>query len=629
MTKLTKIISLFLLSFSLISNVEARLSHESEASVECIKNETNFAINADGTYKVVVEEQLKILNETGRQNYSVRRLNFDKVFSNFKVLEAKTILDNKEYKLQDSQIEIKPLASDPTGLSETYQVLIPFENAVVGSVIHLKYEHEVHKTQVPNFFEVFLYYANGYLWKNSEINITSAMPITVKLHDPKNILSLNKKTGEGNEFYQIRLLKPTLEAIVQEPDNNSLEPQKQTYLSLSSDNDNHLRIAQYCGVKYDEVLKEPLPPQLGKIVSKAKAIKGEKEQITSIIADLIGTIHYLGTWRGDGCLFPRSLATIVNSGYGDCKEYSTCLVAILRALGYEANIVFVNRGEFYLTNPAHLPLTEYNHVIVRAKGRGGESIWLDPTNITAMAEGIHPDVAGRVSLILHPEKPSHETVPSIDHRHSVLVRKEEITFSGPDKSTTKGTLSWTGEIALPIKNKLVLETESIIKGWLSQNLAETGEPYNEEITIKNHDKKATPNIDVSFKFDEDRTLQLTNLGVAIPLMSNWATPYLKTSPNHDGAIYVGIPETLNYVGTFKGVTAENIESLAFTIKSPWVNAKRELKQTKEGIQIISKVEILKSIITPEEIKSAEFESLKKTLRKYCSGVSLVVKMKAN
>jgi len=610
-----------------LSSLQARFGHPSEANVEFIKHKLLYNINKDGTYTVRTEVHIRILNESARQNFATQTYEFDKTLSHLNVIEAKTIHEGREYTVSENEIESKPLASDPTGLSEKYQVLIPFKHAVVGSILHLVTEEKRFKAPFKGYFGTNFIFCNDILWKDTEIEIHSAIPLNVKINDPRKHFKFEKRKEGLNEVYSFKLTEPFYECIVHEQTNNYLEPEKQTYISVSSEKD-YRRINKIEAQNYESVLKATLPDRLNKIANKAKHFDQEEDQITSIISDLIETIHYLGTWKDDGHLIPRPLDVIVNSGYGDCKEYSVCLVAVLRALGHEAYIAGVFRGDNYFKT-SYLPTASTsNHAIVKMISKSGKVYWLDPTNLTAMADGIFPDICDRPAEVLKVEDVSYEYIPPIDHRHSVLTVERIITFNQDHTSSTLGKINWSGEIALPMTNKLILEPESIVKDWLSKELSETKEPYNKKIKLDyNKADRIVKDVKVGFSFEEDNTLQTTNLGHAVPIYTGWADQYLNTSSSHEGAVYIENPQTINSSVIFKGVKAKNLEALAFSVKSPWLNAQRKLVQTKEGIKIISTMELLKSIITPEEIRSPEFENLKKVLRKYCSGISLVVERK--
>lgn len=66
-----------------------------------------------------------------------------------------------------------------------------------------------------------------------------------------------------------------------------------------------------------------------------------------------------------------------------------------------------------------------------------------------------------------------------------------------------------------------------------------------------------------------------------------------------------------------------MDRLAFSIQTPWLNARRDLAVTEEGVVIKETIEQMKSIISAKDLKSEEFVKLKETLRTYCDGVDLI------
>ncbi len=158
------------------------------------------------------------------------------------------------------------------------------------------------------------------------------------------------------------------------------------------------------------------------------------------------------------------------------------------------------------------------------------------------------------------------------------------------------------------------------------SLSDTNEPRNVKIKMAGEKTRKVKDIEIQYEFDEDSLLQTTNYGIAVPLTARWAQVYLNASSTQEGALFIGSPETLKKRFHVKGVSAEHLDKLAFSFNVPWVNAKRELVQTKDGVVVIESIEILQSIITPEEIKSPEFASFKKILRKYCADVAMIVEL---
>ena len=90
-------------------------------------------------------------------------------------------------------------------------------------------------------------------------------------------------------------------------------------------------------------------------------------------------IRYAGIEIGQGSHRPRSPGMVLQTRFGDCKDKTLLLIAMLRGLGIEATPVLVHTDD----GPAlaqRLPTPyAFNHVIVRA--RLGQSVyWLDATN---------------------------------------------------------------------------------------------------------------------------------------------------------------------------------------------------------------------------------------------------------
>lgn len=91
-----------------------------------------------------------------------------------------------------------------------------------------------------------------------------------------------------------------------------------------------------------------------------------------------GLLRYHSVSVGEGGYRPRPLEQIWATRYGDCKDGSVLLTAVLRQMGIEAVCALVNTayGDDLDQTPPN-PLS-FNHCIVRARV-GGRTLWLDST----------------------------------------------------------------------------------------------------------------------------------------------------------------------------------------------------------------------------------------------------------
>ena len=608
----------------LSSRVEARWALKAEANVECLQNNVTYTVDKSGSWTMEIEKQLKILNESGRQELSVPIFTYDATRTTMEILEAKTSTNGKKLVVPKQKIEDKPLASDPLGLKDEHQILIPFEQVSVGSIIHLKLKQHYFKPDFEKYFNHEVKFGDNCLWQNTTVVINSELPLFFKVNDPQNSLEVIEHKEKGNHVLKIKLKKPLIQSLVAESQDAFLDPETRTYVSISTEKD-HQRMGKIQGKNYQPILTAPLPKAFDHIRSIASNIKDETDCINSVVSHLIKRISYLGNWNSaEGHFIPRTLEEIVRTGYGDCKDYSISLAAILNALGYKARVAVVKRDEIYLEENKLPGTNQFNHAIVKVVSPSGKTYWIDPTNNTTMADGIYPDIADRPALVLDHENPTYERIPPIDYRHAKCIWEEKITIRDEGYVAISGSSCLQGEAGKNLTQYLIMNPESVVRENLLRAYCDGGDPINPILTLPKSISSKVQDLVVSYSYEKENTLTPTNLGDAFPLKSTWHKPYVVTSQKHEGAIFVGHPQTRVGKKIFKKAKAKNLNSLAFSIKTPWLNAKRELITSDEGITIIETIEQLKSVISAKELKSPQFQKLRETLRKYCDGVAIIL-----
>jgi hypothetical protein len=606
------------------SQLEARWGLEKDANIEYLTDDTIYTVEKTGKWTMESEVQIKILNEAGRQALSVITLTYDATRSTLEVLGAKTTTNGKEYAVLKQKIEDKPLASDPLGLRNDHQILIPLEQVAVGSTIYLKLKEHIFKPDMDKYFNHPVSFAQGYLWKNVNVTFKSELPLLFKANDPKNSLAITQKKEGGYNILKVKLKKPLFQSLVAESEDAFLDPATETYVSVSTEQD-YQRIGKHEGKQYNPILTAALPKAFEDIRNAASKIKNETECIDMIVSQLIKKVNYLGNWNSaEGHFIPRTLEAIVTTGYGDCKDYSVSLAAILNALGYKARVAVVYRGEVYVEGNRLPGLNQFNHAIVKAVSPSGKTYWIDPTNITTMADGIYPDIADRPAIVLDPENPIYERIPPIDYRHAKFSWEEATSIKDEGYVVTNGSICTQGESGKGYTEALTMHPHSVVKEFMAKDFCNSGDPINATLNLPELTSPKVQPLKVSYSYEEENTMLLTNHGYAFPLKSTWHKPYVATSQKHEGAIYVGHPETLVGKKFFKNVKAEDIKSLEFSLKTPWLNAKREIVASAEGVTVIETVEKLKSVISAKELKSPQFQTLRNTLRKYCDGVAIIL-----
>ncbi|WP_421915835.1 DUF3857 domain-containing transglutaminase family protein [Mesorhizobium sp.] len=90
-------------------------------------------------------------------------------------------------------------------------------------------------------------------------------------------------------------------------------------------------------------------------------------------------IRYVSLSIGAGSYIPRDPATVIASGFGDCKDKALLLASALTRLGIDAEVALADLDKGNAVDQ-HLPaLRHFDHAIVKAK-IGTKTYWLDGTD---------------------------------------------------------------------------------------------------------------------------------------------------------------------------------------------------------------------------------------------------------
>ncbi len=91
---------------------------------------------------------------------------------------------------------------------------------------------------------------------------------------------------------------------------------------------------------------------------------------------------------------------VIETKYGDCKDFATLFVMMSRKVGINSDIAIVNRSHPFMGRLLNKSLPShgiFNHAIARVKD-GDKSYWIDPTNSTTFALGHRTDIANQLKF---------------------------------------------------------------------------------------------------------------------------------------------------------------------------------------------------------------------------------------
>jgi len=613
--------------FCLISLVaEARWVTPDEASMMVIYENDNIKIDKTGKSEEIYEAKIKILNEQGRDNVASYRLFYNGDAQQMKVIEAYTIYNDQKYNVPVKSIEDKPRASAAQGFDQSRQILLSFPKAEIGAEIYFKYSLKTTKTALPNFYSNVVGIYNNSCVEKSHTKITSALPLFLENNDPNNVLKISQNDKDNGSIIEVELEKPICQEILSGSEEGAINDNKYIWVAISSMN-NWQDFGKEIAAQYNKVINKPLPELLQTILEEAQKEKDEVAQINIVTSLINEKIRYMGNWSSiNGAFFPRDLEEIVKLQEADCKEFSAATAAILNRLGFKAFPATVIRGEGAMSFVRKLPtFYDFNHVFVKVISKDGKIYWVDPTNSTSMAQGIYPDVADKMTLVLDEQNPQYERSANIDPNHAEISFVDELEFLS-DKVIHTGDLTFKGETALSFAGIGLYRPEEAIRNQIfyllsSENLSEKDKKMLQLPDLKS---RIVKDLEIKYQYELDNELIKTNLNQAFKIYAGWSNILTNYVPDQLSDNYLGVLYTLRKKLVLKNSNIKSIEKLNYEIDSPWVNIKRTCSHNGNNSEIEIIATFKKNYITSEELGSDEYLAFKDSIEKNIKNVAVVL-----
>ena len=638
---------LFLFFLSIPFFTEARWASQEDAGLRYDLWRSVIKVEKDGTYTEEIKFKVRILKDSAIDSFGNFLLTYNGRSQKLKVLSAKTIKEGKSFPVDSKFIEDKPLASSPSGFDQMRQILIAFPHVEVGSDVYLRYRYQNKIAPYEDFFSYSKTFGDKW-YKKAEVEIQSDLPLYYDLNDPQDFFKLSYHTDQVVpilvpifhpknfvKFFQmywnriwkkkkykltLSLKQPLYKGILDEKyvfSNLDLLP----WIEVASDK-KWSGMVQHIVPKYQERIAEPLPEFYRDILKSAQKFEaGSQDQINFVISSLIEKIRYMGDWRPiNGGHVPRSLSTIVKTGFGDCKDLSVSLSALLKHLGFKAQVALVSRSSAYHSSYEYtLPNKKaFNHAIVRAEIKD-RVFWLDPTNFSVYSHGIFSDIADRPALILeHPNPRMLRTKkPESSEAELRLLRDFQITEN--DQVRVKGAIHFKGRSAISFAGaSLNRSKESIDYSFIKYTGADIS--TLKEWTVGDYDLSSR--IVKDFSVEVFYTMEKNNpfSGYKSQLGSLFFSPYLGDvqiffirTKDRVSDLFLGQPRRVVFISKLNNMRPLGNFNMDCHLESKWLEARRHVESVKP-LTIKDIYEFKQAEVPVAEIKSEEFLKLQKDLK---------------
>lgn len=189
----------------------------------------------------------------------------------------------------------------------------------------------------------------------------------------------------------------------------------------------------------------------------------KEEKIAAIYEFVSRDVRYVSMSEAGHAIVPHHVDTTIANRYGDCKDKSVLLLALLREIGVEANPVLV-ATERREPDKVLLPsVSTFDHVVVCFEN--DEMRCLDPTDAYTPWTDISDWIQNRVALPLNGE-PSLSVIPADQYRWQ-LEASSDIAFTADGGQTEVQTVTYLNAYEGQIRSKLSGLGEDDRQKWAS------------------------------------------------------------------------------------------------------------------------------------------------------------------
>ena len=186
--------------------------------------------------------------------------------------------------------------------------------------------------------------------------------------------------------------------------------------------------------------------------------------VVRLLAALRTQVRYTGIEFGKGAIIPRTSRDTLTRRYGDCKDQSALLVAMLRVAGIKAHIALLKASRAADVIPSLPGLGDFDHAIVFLPG--DRPLWVDPSARCAVAGQLPLNDQGRWSLLADPATRDLVRTPFMDYRRNTSTETFDIFLTEHGKARVRVTATATGSCDDDLReNYASTSVKELRKAW--------------------------------------------------------------------------------------------------------------------------------------------------------------------
>lgn len=604
MKKVFQVIVFLLFPFIL----QARMAQDTDFSYTVVKD-TQINILTD--YSFVTDEMFTftVKNDEAKKHLSLFKFYFNPDEEEVAVDYAYVINGKERLNVDPKNIQRNNIASAGQGIVNRVEVAVPFSQIKTGSSVFLKLKTKSRPNVFGKLFSQKFVFGDRYLEMQNTITIKSPFELFFKVQDQSKVLTVHKSYNEAEKAHVLytRLQGPFVNFAIEEM--GVLPEAASTFMVVSTIKDWSV-FREMIIAKLGGEAEKKLPQPLDDFMKTIPPTADSETKVNAILSFIASHFDYLGDWRNQGGFVPKSLEKTVKERFGDCKDFSTLLLAMLKHAGIKASYALVNRSY----NPVNvsedsIPSSDYfNHMIVRAE-IDGKSYFIDPTNPYSVGLLKRADISERNAFILANDGPLFERIDSKEPRSLVTLAKT-YQFRSATEATVSSKMTIKGEIGRLMMDGLKGKPKADVQKLLADSLADGDNYVLSKLENKNETSLAYKDIEVSAEMMVNKISENAEGKQSLNLPNVKNVLLLAQFRESDvGVFYARLLPDIKAEYVYKNLFFSGKTAKGCDMQTPWFNAKRFIEKKADGFVVRDFFYLKKNHLGPQDYTKNGYSSV--------------------
>lgn len=356
---MTKTLLAALCAAVLLSNPAQAKDDGTDGSITVLKEMQTFVVQKDGSHSRTVEHYAQLNEARAVAPAAQRQFHFNSSLETVEVIEAYTEKpDGRKIAVQPEQIKLQqePQYSGAPMFQDMQVKTLIYPDVAVGDKLYSK----VRTTRSKALFDGQFSDTSYPLFRpTKQFTLVYDMPDEMPLRaDADGFQATPPRRANGRTVYRWDYVPS---------DNPRIEAGTVSYWDFGR----HLVVSTFAdyaavGLAYDKAARPAAAAPSAAVAALARQLVAgldtPRARALAIHDWVRKNIRYVAVYIGNGGLVPHQAGAILDNRYGDCKDHTTLMEALLEAAGIASTPVLINAGNSYKLSPV-ASLGEFNHAI--------------------------------------------------------------------------------------------------------------------------------------------------------------------------------------------------------------------------------------------------------------------------